>query len=205
LLRKRITTTEAVRWFFERGREDKARLLQYRQAEYFDVYSYGSFMDYYYGELAPDTSYLQFWDILPAEGGFLFLHPEDPAGDRVGSYNAMPNFFTVFSEGERWGQLMECQTVADLNELVRSGRIRELIRVNEALHEKRYSQAADKICQRGARAVMLGDTVHDAEVAREGGMDCILVSCGHQDAERLREAGVPVVADVQAALALMLG
>ena len=155
LQRKRLTTADAIRWFSEKGREDKARLLRYRQAEHFDVYSYGSFLDYYYGELAPDTSYLQFWDILPAEGGFLFLHPEDPAGDRVGSYNAMPNFFSVFSEGERWGQLMECQTVADLNALVRSGRIRELIRVNEALHEKRYSQAADKICQRGARAVML--------------------------------------------------
>jgi len=50
---------------------------------------------------------------------------------------------------------MDCQAVADLNELVRSGRIRELIRVNEALHEKRYGQAADRICQRGARAVML--------------------------------------------------
>ena len=55
-----------------------------------------------------------------------------------------------------------------------------------------------------ARVVMLGDTIHDAEVAEAGGMDCILVSCGHQDEQRLREAGVPVAADVQAALALIL-
>ena len=34
-------------------------------------------------------------------------------------------------------------------------RIRELIRVNEALHEKRYAQVADEICERGAKAVML--------------------------------------------------
>ena len=50
---------------------------------------------------------------------------------------------------------MECETVADLNELVDSGKIRELIRVNEALHEKRFSQIADMICSRGAKAVML--------------------------------------------------
>ena len=50
---------------------------------------------------------------------------------------------------------MECETVADLNDLTTSGKIRELIRVNEALHEKRYSQVADMICQRGAKAVML--------------------------------------------------
>ena len=50
---------------------------------------------------------------------------------------------------------MECETVADLNELVDSGKIRELIRVNEALHEKRFSQIADMICSRGAKAVLL--------------------------------------------------
>jgi uridine kinase len=50
---------------------------------------------------------------------------------------------------------MQCETVADLNGLTESGRIRELIRVNEALHEKRFSQIADMICERGSRAVML--------------------------------------------------
>ena len=67
----------------------------------------------------------------------------------------MPNFFQVFTEGERWCQLMECETVADLNDLTRSGNLRELIRVNEALHEKRYSQVADMVCSRGAKVVLL--------------------------------------------------
>jgi len=155
LLRRRITTPQAVETFTRQSQTDKARLLQWRQSEHFDVYCYEDFMDYYYGELAPSTAYLQVWDILDAEEGFLFLFPDDGNPDIVADYSAMPNFFSVFSEGERWGQLMECQTVADLNELVASGRIRELIRVNEALHEKRYAQVADMICRRGARAVML--------------------------------------------------
>ena len=50
---------------------------------------------------------------------------------------------------------MECETVADLNALVDTGRIRELIRVNEALHEKRFSGVADMICERASRAVLL--------------------------------------------------
>ena len=155
LIRCRMSTSRAIEIFRAQGQEDKARLLHWRKTEYFDAYSHEDFMDYYYGELAPDTSYLQVWDILPAEGGFLFLFPEDSCPDRVGEYRAMPNLFSVFAEGERWGQLMDCQTVADLNLLTASGRIRELIRVNEALHEKRYSQVADMICQRDARAVML--------------------------------------------------
>ena len=106
-------------------------------------------------EMMPSTGYLTVWDIREAEGGFLFVYPDTKNPDQVAKFLESPNFFRVFSEGERWGQLMECETVADLNDLTTSGRIRELIRINEALHEKRYSQIADMICQRGAKAVML--------------------------------------------------
>lgn len=40
--------------------------------------------------------------------------------------------------------------------------------------------------------VFIGDTLHDAEVARELGGHCILVSCGHQMPDRLTAAGCPV-------------
>lgn len=42
------------------------------------------------------------------------------------------------------------------------------------------------------RAVMIGDTVHDAEVARKAGFECLLVASGHQNRARLEAAGVPV-------------
>ena len=155
LVRRRMLTKDALAHFAAAGQEDKARLLGWRESETIDLYGYGEFLDYYYGEMAPSTGYLQVWDIIPASGGFMFLFPDDADPDRIADYHEMPHFFSVFAEGERWGQLMECETVADLNELVQSGRIRELIRVNEALHEKRYAQVADMICQRGAKAVML--------------------------------------------------
>ena len=155
LIRKRISLEEAVGHYTAEGQTDKARLLRWRNVDYFDVYSHGDFADYYYGEMAPDTGYVTLWDLLPADGGFILLYPDNEDPDKLAKAPSMPNFFSVFSEGEKWCKLMECETVADLNELTASGRIRELIRVNEALHEKRYSQVADMICQRGARAVML--------------------------------------------------
>ena len=155
LVRRRVPL-EAARERYEReGQLDKARLLRWRTVDYFDEYTYGDFADYYYGEMAPDTGYLTVWDILAADGGFILLYPDEGNPDTLAQMPSMPNFFSVFAEGERWCQLMECETVADLNDLTQSGRIRELIRVNEALHEKRYAQVADMICQRGAKAVML--------------------------------------------------
>ena len=155
LIRRRVSLESALDRYTREGQLDKARLLKYRSVDYFDEYTYGDFADYYYGEMAPSTAYVTVWDILPADGGFVLLYPDNENPDTLAKMPSMPNFFSVFSEGEKWCQLMECETVADLNELTESGRIRELIRVNEALHEKRYSQVADMICQRGARAVML--------------------------------------------------
>lgn len=155
LLRRRITTQEARRGFLADGQQDKARLLSWRENPNFDVYTHGDFSDYYYGEMMPSTGYLKVWDILPVEGGFLFLFPNPKDPDTLAEFQMMPNFFRVFSEGDRWCSLMNCESVADLNDLTCSGRIRELIRVNEALHEKSFSQVADMICEKGARAVLL--------------------------------------------------
>lgn len=155
LIRRRVSRKDAISRFREEGQEDKARLLQWRPFEYFDEYVHGDYADYFYGEMLPSTAYLAVWDIVPVDGGFLIIYPDDGNPETCAKTPDMPNFFSVFSEGERWCALMQCETVADLNELTISGEIRELIRVNEALHEKRFSQVADMVCQRGAKAVML--------------------------------------------------
>ena len=155
LIRRRVALADAVAHYAADGYDDKVRLLKWRNVDYFDEYVYGDFADYYYGEMMPSTGYLQSWDIRSALGGFLFDFPDPQNPDKTTAHSDSPNFFHVFSEGERWCELMDCETVADLNDLTTSGHIRELIRVNEALHEKRYSQIADMVCSRGAKAVML--------------------------------------------------
>ena len=155
LIRRRTTTQKAISDYTNKGNFDKSKLLLWRRENYFDQYVYGDFCDYFYGELAPSMGYLRVWDILPAEDGLLFIYPDECHPDCVASYTPMPNFTQVNRESKRWCALMECETVADLNVMVMQGKVRELIRVNEALHEKRYAQVADEICERGARAVML--------------------------------------------------
>lgn len=44
-----------------------------------------------------------------------------------------------------------------------------------------------------SRALFVGDTLHDWEVAREAGCSCILVAQGHQSKRLLETAGVPVL------------
>ncbi len=49
------------------------------------------------------------------------------------------------------------------------------------------------------KAIFLGDTLHDAEVAQAIGCACLLIEGGHQSRPTLLEAGVPVFENLQAA------
>ena len=155
LKRRRIPTKEAIAYYEKKGQTDKARLLTYRKKDSFDIYENGDFADYFYGEMAPTTAFLRAYDLVAAPEGFIFLFPDANDPNRPSAYREMPFFVSMYTEGKNWGELMACETVADLNDLVRSGKLRELIRVNEALHEKRFSQIVDMIVRRGAKAVML--------------------------------------------------
>ena len=58
---------------------------------------------------------------------------------------------------------------------------------------------AMKIRSNGASGniLLIGDTIHDYEVAKEINADCILISHGHQDEERLLRTGIPVAKDFE--------
>ena len=50
---------------------------------------------------------------------------------------------------------------------------------------------------------MIGDSVHDYEVAQALGVRCVLQSGGHQPPEKLRETGAPVVRMREAAALIL--
>jgi phosphoglycolate phosphatase len=54
------------------------------------------------------------------------------------------------------------------------------------------------------RTVMIGDTSHDAEVARTLGIDCLLLTSGHHSPERLSTLGLPTFPSLEALSANLL-
>ena len=60
---------------------------------------------------------------------------------------------------------------------------------------KAYFEDKDK-----SKYVIIGDTVHDAQVARELGVDAYLVECGHHPKHKLEETGFFVFDDMNALL-----
>jgi phosphoglycolate phosphatase len=57
-------------------------------------------------------------------------------------------------------------------------------------------EAIQKIGVNADEVILIGDTIHDHEVALEIGCECILVADGHQSPERLARTGRKVVNDL---------
>ena len=55
-----------------------------------------------------------------------------------------------------------------------------------------------------AETVLIGDTAHDADVAKELGMQCVLIPGGNQPVEMLKAIGVPCVSSREEALGVLL-
>lgn len=155
LERKRVDIDDAIDFFRNDGQEDKVRLLEWRQFSYFDVYRLDDYVDYFYGEMAPSTGYASVFDLQALPSGLFLIRPSAENPNVPARHVSQPKLAGVFSESEEWGRLLHCTTVADLNDMVLSGDIRTLIRVNEALHEKRFAALADEIIGRGARTILI--------------------------------------------------
>jgi phosphoglycolate phosphatase len=50
--------------------------------------------------------------------------------------------------------------------------------------------------------MLIGDTIHDYEVAKGSGIDCVLVANGHQSFEKLKGLDCRVLADIKEILSV---
>jgi phosphoglycolate phosphatase len=57
----------------------------------------------------------------------------------------------------------------------------------------------------GSKVLLIGDTIHDYEVAKVLNTDCLLVSNGHQNSEKLKSLNITVINNLRELFLLMKG
>ena len=86
-----------------------------------------------------------------------------------------------------------------------AGMFEEVVGLNDHFAATKTGNAVRLITDKNMdkhNTLMIGDTIHDFEVAQAAGIRCILIAHGHQSYERLKGTGTPVVQDFDALKAL---
>ena len=144
-------TTEVVELFRQKGMDDKVHLLETSGNLYSYYYTLGNTIDYYYGSLLPSTGYIHLFDLVKYYDGLLLQVPNRQNPQKLEEIVKQEKMLEVFKEHRRWNQILGVSTVGDFNKACIAGHATELINVSEALQEKRISQIADEIFNRGQK------------------------------------------------------
>ena len=146
--RHEVLTDEAIEMFRELGFDDKVSLLETSAELYTKYYTLDGTPDYYYEALVPSTGYLKVWGLSLYRGGMLLRVPDRHNPDQLAQFMEQPKTFDVFSENLKWNSIMRLDNVGDVNHACRRGEAENLIKIAEALQEKKIVQIAEEIERR---------------------------------------------------------
>jgi len=147
-IKNKIPTVDAIELFEANGFHEKVLLLKTRPRCYTSVYFLDGYADHYYGPLLPSTGYLKVLGIFSYYKGLLLMFPRPDEPNKLENIIVQNKMFEIFHEHKEWNRILGAHSVGHINDAMKQGMFGDLIKVNEALHEKKYAAIADEICQR---------------------------------------------------------
>ncbi|MDD2278670.1 MAG: nucleoside kinase, partial [Bacteroidales bacterium] len=146
--RDKVLTLDAVKLFNDIGQTERASLFKTRSTLYTSVYHLNGLADYFFGCLVPSTGYLKVFDLVKYYRGMLLMVPKRRKPDEVEDIVLQNKMFDIFQEYKEWVEIIGVSNVAAINKQISEGRTSELIKISEALHERKVIQIADQIISR---------------------------------------------------------
>ena len=140
-----VRVEEAIKIFEDMGYEDKVKLIQSTGEVYVNYYTLDGTADHYYEALLPSTGYMKVWSLTMYKGGLLLRVPDRHDPDQLAPFTEQPKTFEVFSENLKWNRIMGLDNVGDVNLACQKGEASDLIKIAEALQEKKIVQIAEEI------------------------------------------------------------
>lgn len=149
-------TQEAIELFRQHGMEDKVLLLETVGSLYTHYYTLGDRIDYFYGSLVPSTGYIYLFDLIKYNGGLLLVIPHRSIPLTLEDVTKQPKMLEVFQDNIKFNKIIGLNTIGDLNAMVlQKERTSDLIKVSEALHEKKIAKIAEEIASRNIKVVLI--------------------------------------------------
>jgi len=154
--KRNIGTKAAIDLFHFHGMTDKEKLFRFRRVSRVNIYKLGNFEDYFYGYMLWHTGYLKLFDLFCYDEGFVLHLPKRKAMDRLPVFKEEPKLFAIQQKSEKWGEMLNVDTVGSLNECIAKEKMKELILIQEALQEGELSKIAEQIkAKEGIKFVMI--------------------------------------------------
>ena len=144
----KVKVSEAIEIFKKQGNHsDTLRLFECfdNTDEIIELYDCGGYVDYMLTRSVPHTGYLKVFDLLYYPPGFILRFPRPKNPLVLSEFNMERQIFKKYSEFKQLGKAIQVSDVADLNASVVAKETQDIVRVSEAIQEKKLAEIADMI------------------------------------------------------------
>ena len=146
ITRLNIDRLEAMQYYREIGEDSKAGVLKYNTDNYVTVYRLGNVYDYFYYLMPTSTAKLKEFDLtFLNEHSFVLRFPTVYINEKIKKYEHHPLMFDVFEQYKNWADMIGVKTSVDLNKVVSTGKVSDLIKMDETIHTHRLLTIAKNI------------------------------------------------------------
>jgi uridine kinase len=143
-----LPTEEAVEICTKQNLRYKAKLFGQQGAMFTYLYFMGEQANFFYGHMVPSTGYLKVYDLVAYYDGLLLRIPKPNKFSELQPYSRHDKLFGIFQEHKDWAELLNVPNVANLNENTLNGTSGDIIKISEALHEKKIAEIANLVHDR---------------------------------------------------------
>ena len=147
-------TKEVIKMFAARYNNESS-IFETLGNPYCRYFSMGDFIDYYTNVLLPSSGYITLFDIVPFKDGMLVRIPNRDNPLILEDSIQQEKMFSIFQEYNRWNKLLNINNVSDFNVACKDKKSFEMIKLAEALHEKKIAQTADAIAEKRPKIVFI--------------------------------------------------
>lgn len=141
-----IDRLEAISYYNEIEDDTKSGVLKYITDNYITLYRLGNVYEYFYSLMPTSTGQVKDFDLTFIDNNSLVLRfPTVYINDKIKKYQHHPHMFDVFREYKDWATLIDVQNSVDLNRVVSTGKISDLIKIDETLQSNRLLEIAKEI------------------------------------------------------------
>ncbi len=177
--KKTWTREDAIAYFEEDRQYDKVELLKRRPVPYFNMYSIDGMWEYFYGAMTVSTGFVSVFTLFELRGGFVLQLPAGADFDHAAPYMYRPKHLEIFRQSNEWCEILGISNVTDVTRLIESKRLRNFIRVNEALHEAAIDDIARKIASKNKHVVLVAGPSSSGKTTFAGRLAVHLQVYGH--------------------------
>ena len=148
IIQKTLTREEAQK-LYEKEDSSRGRLqLDLENNKEINMYYCEDYYNYIYEDIAINTGITKVFDLVQYDDGFLLRYPSSSNPNTLPPYQETKKLHWALDEYNDIHKILDVTTIYKLNNIIKNGNIKNLIMLEEALHEKKIAQIADKIAQK---------------------------------------------------------